>query len=158
MVRSTVSSFGGLAILATGLGISACRNLEVVTASYATLADARAAGAIERGWVPEGLPEGTYELREAHDLDSNRRWGLFSFPPAERDALRALLQPEEMSLAGVSVEIPGRIEWWPILLRGVLDHEQIRTTGLKAHRAARDDLVFVVNWEQGRAYYWNADG
>jgi len=158
MVRSSLSWLAALAALAAGLGASACRNLDVVTASYATLAQARAAGAIERGWVPEGLPEGSYELREAHDLDSNRRWGLFSFPQAQRDTLRALLQPEEMSLSGVRVDIPARIEWWPILFRGPLDDEQIRTAGLKAHRAAQGDLVFVVNWEQGRAYYWKAEG
>ena len=157
MVRPRPLSGIGWPALAAVCIVSACRNLDVVTASYATLAQARAAGAIERGWVPEGLPEGSYELREAHDLDTNRRWGLFSFPPAEREALRALLEPAEVSLTGVSVDIPSRIEWWPVLLRGALDHEQIKTTGLKAHRAVQGDLLFVVNWEQGRAYYWTTN-
>lgn len=135
----------------------ACRDLDVVTASYRTLAEARGAGAIDRGWVPEGLPEGTYELREAHDLDSNRRWGLFNFPPGQGDVLRALLRPDEISLAGVRCDIPSRIEWWPLLLRGRLDDERIRMTGLEAYRARRGELLFVVNWEQGRAYYWSVE-
>jgi hypothetical protein len=138
--------------------LGACRDLEVMTASYATLAEARSAGAIERGWVPEGLPEGTYELREAHDLDTNRRWGLFSFPQRQADTLRALLLSDEIALNGVIVDIPARIEWWPVLLRGTLDAEQIRATGLKAYRAGSGDLLFLVNWEQGRAYYWKAEG
>lgn len=134
--------------------LAACRDLDVTTASYATLAEARSAGAIERGWVPEGLPGGAYELREAHDLDTNRRWGLFSFPQGQADTLRALLKSDEVDLTGVTVDIPARIEWWPVLLRGSLDAERIRATGLKAHRSATGDLLFLVNWEQGRAYYW----
>lgn len=141
------------ALLALLAAASACGDLDVVTASYRTLSEARAAGAIERGWVPQGLPEGTYELREAHDLDSNRRWGLFNFPHGQGDDLRTLLQ-EEASLDGVTCDIPARIEWWPVLLRGELDAEEIRTTGLKAYRARQDGLLFLVNWEQGRAYYW----
>lgn len=148
-------------LLAAGFVVAlaqpACRDFDVVTASYRTLADARAAGAIERGWVPDGLPEGTYELREAHDLDSNRRWGLFNFPPGEADALRDLLEHSETSLEGLRCDIPSRIEWWPVLLRGRLDPERIRTTGLRAYRARRGDLLFVVQWEQGRAYYWDVD-
>jgi hypothetical protein len=132
----------------------ACRDLDVVTASYATLAEAEAEGAVERGWVPPGLPPGTHELREAHDLDSNRRWGLFSFPPEESGALRALLSPDETPLADVSCDIPRRIEWWPVLLRGTLDADRIRTTGLRAHRDRKGELLFLVNWDQGRAYYW----
>lgn len=134
---------------------AACSDLDVVTASYRTLDEARDAGAIERGWVPEGLPEGTHELREAHDLDSNRRWGLFNFPPAQGDRLRALLETDEISLAGVTCGIPARIEWWPVLLRGRLDHEGIKSAGLTAYDARRGGLLFVVNWEQGRAYYWS---
>ena len=144
--------------LAAALAVSACGDLDVVTASYRTLAEAREAGAIQRGWIPEGLPEGAYELREAHDLDTNRRWGLFNFPRQEAGTLQAILQEGETNLDGVTCSIPPRIEWWPVLLRGRLDPERIRSTGLQAYRAADGDLLFVVNWEQGRAYYWNADG
>ena len=150
--RPAMVAFAALA------AVSACRDLDVVTASYATLADARQSGAVERGWIPEGLPEGAYELREAHDLDSNRRWGLFSFPAEERAALQALLRPDETSLEGVRCDIPPRIEWWPVILRGELDAERIRVTGLRAYRAARGDLLFLVQWNQGRAYYWNPEG
>jgi len=31
--------------------------------------------------------------------------------------------------------------------------EQVRTTGFKIYRAA-DARTYVVNWGQGRAYYW----
>ena len=140
------------------LGASACRNLDVVTESYATLEEARKSGAIDRGWVPDGLPPGTTDLREAHDLDSNRQWGLFMFPQSEGDTLRQLLHPEELSLTGQTVDIPGRVEWWPVLLRGSLDDEKIKSTGLRAYPSVRGDRLFLVNWQQGRAYYWSIRG
>jgi hypothetical protein len=145
-----VSILGGLCLV---LAVSGCRDADVVTASYATLAEAAAAGAVDREWVPRGLPPGTREIREAHDLDTSRRWGLFNFPPAEADALKALLGPE-LSLDGQRCDPPRRIEWWPVLLRGALNGEQIRATGIHAYRAREGGLIVAVNWNQGRAYYW----
>lgn len=137
------------------VGLSGCRDLDVVTASYASLAEARAAGEVQKGWIPEGLPPGTYEMRSAHNLDTNARWGLFSFPAAEAPQLKTLLEPSEFPLQGQHCDPPRRIEWWPILLRGRLDAERIAATGLKAHRSADGALLFAVNWNQGRAYYWS---
>ena len=65
-----------------------------------------------------------------------------------------MLQDEEMSLAGVDCDIPARIEWWPILLRGRVNAEQAKAAGLQSYRSRQGDLVVVVNWKQGRAYYW----
>lgn len=158
-MRGAASGGGWLrfaAILAGLLGLTSpagCRDLDVVTASYATLGEAIQAGAVERGWVPRGLPPGTREIREAHDLDSNRRWGLFDFPPEEADALRALLGPE-LTVHGLRCDPPRRIEWWPVLLRGALDADQVRATGLQAYAARDGELVFAINWRQGRGYYW----
>lgn len=137
------------------LALAGCRGLDVVTASYNTLAEARQAGAIDRGWMPEGLPPSATDLREAHDLDTNARWGLFSFPVAESSHLKALLESAEMPLAGHRCSPPRRIEWWPILLRGDLDAERIAAAGLKAHRTRDSSLIVAVNWNQGRAYYWS---
>jgi hypothetical protein len=132
-----------------------CRDAEVVTASYATLAEAAQAGAIERGRIPRGLPPGTRELREAFDPDTNRRWGLFSFPPPEGPALRSLLDAAELPVTGQQCSAPRRLEWWPVLLRGSLDAERIAATGLRVYRSRAGDLIFGVNWSQGRAYYWS---
>jgi hypothetical protein len=134
--------------------LAACAGPAVQTATYATLAEARAVGAIEKGWVPADLPEGVYELRAAYAIDGWERWGLFNFKPADADALRAVLDPEEMPLTGTRMEIPGRIEWWPVILRGNLDAEHIEATGLRAYRARAGGRVYGVNWNQGRAYYW----
>jgi len=143
------------AVLLAATLFAGCRNLDVITESYATLAEATAAGAVDRGWLPRGLPAGTRELRIAHDLDSNRRWGLFNFPEAEGEALRALIG-SEISFDGLTCSPPRRIEWWPVLLRERLDAERIKSTGLRGY-AAKDGLILAVNWAQGRAYYWTRE-
>jgi hypothetical protein len=145
-----------LAAVAGGAGLTGCRNIDVITESYASLAEAQAAGAVDRGWLPKGLPPGTRELRVAHDLDSHRRWGLFNFPPAEGDALRRQIDAE-LSFDGVSCRPPRRIEWWPVLLRDQLEHQRIKATGLVGYTAKENDLIFAVNWAQGRAYYWSRE-
>lgn len=151
MRRLTTSACCLLLVL---LSAGGCADLDVVTASYATLDEAIAAGAVERGWVPRGLPPGTRDIREAHDLDSSRRWGLFEFPERESDTLRTLLD-REIAFRGQHVSPPRRIEWWPILLRGPLDHDQLAATGLQAYEAREPGLVIAVNWKQGRGYYWS---
>jgi hypothetical protein len=146
-----------LLIALAGAMIAGCRNVNVVTASYITLDEARAAGAVSGGYLPEGLPPGTRDIREAHDPDSQRHWALFSFPPGERADLAALLQPEEFSVDGQSCDMPGRVEWWPVLLRQHLDAERIRATGLLTYRSRAGDVLYAVNWSQGRAYLWTPD-
>jgi hypothetical protein len=141
-------------VIAATSGVLSCRNVDVVTSSYATFDEARAAGAMAPGRMPDKLPSGSHDLREARDLDTQRRWGLFSFPSDQRDQLLALLAPEEIGLTGQTCDVPARIEWWPVLLRGSLDDERIRATGLRAYRSKGGDLIFAVNWNQGRGYYW----
>ena len=152
MTAARLAAVAAAAVLM--LGISGCDDMDIVTETYATLAEARSAGAVERGWLPGGLPAGTRDLRVAHDLDSNRRWGLFNFPQAEGDALRALIA-SEISFNGLTCTPPRRIEWWPVLLRQQLDEERIKATGLRGYSAKGSDLILAVNWEQGRAYYWS---
>lgn len=137
----------------------ACADSSVHTATYANMAEARQAGAVDQGWVPGSLPPDAYELRAAYDLGNpNRRWGLFNFRPQDHDSLRAILSPEEVSIAGVVMDIPPRVEWWPVQLRGRLDEERILATGLQAHRSRDGSLTFLVNWKQGRGYYWRSAG
>jgi hypothetical protein len=137
----------------------ACADSSVHTATYATMAEAREAGAVEKGWLPGTLPDNVYELRAAYDIeDPARRWGLFNFRDADHDALRAILAPGEVSIAGVAMDIPPRIEWWPVQLRGRLDEERILATGLQVHRSRDGVLTFLVNWKQGRGYYWRSAG
>jgi hypothetical protein len=140
-----------VAALALGTG---CSGLNSQTNAFATLAEARQSGAITQGWIPEGLPPGSHDLREAHVPGTRHRWGIVNFPVGESASLRALLESDETPLQGMRCEAPARIEWWPVILRGDLNGSQLAQTGLRAYRAKGSDLVFAVNWTQGRAYYW----
>src|SRR5687767_3239827 len=71
-------------ILMAALLVS-CTGLNTRTATFGTLAEAQPA--VERGWVPAGLPPGSFELRAAYVPDSWQRWGIVNFPPREADAL-----------------------------------------------------------------------
>ncbi len=133
----------------------ACSGINAQTQAYATLAEARDAGAIEKGWVPEGLPAGTYELRVGYDPGTSQRWGIINFPPSQGAVLRGQLGAEEFPLSGQRCEVPGRIEWWPLLLRGAIDGERLAATGVRGYRARQGDLIFAINWHQGRGYYWS---
>ena len=143
------------AVIALAAASAACSGINAQTNSFATLAEARQAGAIANGWIPEGLPAGSHDIREAHVPGTPERWGIIDFPQSEEASLRALLQPDEISLDGQRCEIPGRIEWWPLMLRGTLDGARLSGTGIRAYRAKNGGLMFAVNWSQGRAYFWN---
>ena len=148
-------AYVGTACLAAALLVG-CSGPSVQTATYATIAEARSAGAFDKGLVPPVLPEGAYELRAAYAIDGPQRWGLFNFRPEHAEGLRGILQPDEVSIAGTEMDIPGRIEWWPVILRGTLDADRIKTTGLRAYMARSGGVVVGVNWNQGRAYYWTS--
>ena len=46
---------------------ASCRNVNVLTDTFATMAEARQRGAVDRGWVPSFLPDQAYELRAAYE-------------------------------------------------------------------------------------------
>ena len=141
-------------ILTLATAFIGCADINSQTYSFATLAEAREAGAIANGWVPEGLPSSSHDIRVAQLPGTAKHWGIINFPRADEEALRALLQPSELPLTGERCEMPGRIEWWPVLLRGELDGERLASTGLRGYRTRAGDRLFAVNWSQGRAYYW----
>jgi hypothetical protein len=159
-IVSIAGAAGFVRLLATAavalalLGGAGCRDSQVLTHSFADMAEARAAGAVERGWMPAILPPGAHDIRIAHDEATSRRWGLFSFGTGDDDVLKATLGSER-TFAGLAADAPPRIEWWPIALRGTLDSGQLAATGLRAHTVAGNEgLVVAVNWNQRRAYYW----
>jgi len=133
------------------LGLAGCGDLRVKMAVYANLDEARTAGAVASGWVPDGLPPGTSDLREGHVPDG-RHWGAFSFPSAQDAAVRALIGTEIIT-GTLSCEPPGRLEFWPRVLFSTVDVERVRATGFRLYNG-RDARLYAINWGQGRAYYW----
>lgn len=54
---------------------------EVQESAYATLAEAKADGAMQRGWIPEWVPDSAVDIREIHDLDINHSALSLRFTP-----------------------------------------------------------------------------
>ena len=142
---------GAIAVVAASSALVGCSGLAVETGVYETLDEARRAGAIDRGWVPQGLPSSATDLREGH-LDDGRRWGVFTFDASQSDALKALLGAE--ITASVECDAPGRLEWWPRVLRSPIDLQRVASTGLRLYQSRDGRLSYAINWAQGRAYYW----
>jgi hypothetical protein len=149
MIRAGASAFVLVLLLA------GCSGINSQTNSYATLTEARQAGAIANGWIPEGLPSAAHDIREGHVPGTSQHWGLFEFPSSEETTLRALLESKEMAADGVVCGVPARIEWWPLMLRGPLDVSRLAATGTRVYRATTGNVIYAVNWSQGRAYYWS---
>ena len=68
-----------LAVCAAAAILSGCTN-DVLDASYATQAEAVAAGAVQRGWIPAWVPLEARDLREVHSVDTNESALLFTLP------------------------------------------------------------------------------
>ena len=131
--------------------LAGCGDYRVKIGVYANLDEARKAGALAAGWVPEGLASGTSDLREGH-LPDGRHWGVFTFAGADEVPVRALLGTEITS-GTLECEPPGRLEFWPRVLQGPVDVDRVRSTGFKLYNG-RDSRTYAINWGQGRAYYW----
>ena len=129
----------------------ACGDLQVKMGIYANLDEARSAGAIKNGWVPDGLPADAADLREGHVPDG-RHWGVFTFLSADAAPVRALLG-SEITTGTLSCEPPGRLEFWPQVLLSPVNVEAVRSTGFRLY-TGRDSRTYAINWGQGRAYYW----
>lgn len=131
--------------------LGGCGDLRVKMGVYANIDEARKAGAIASGWVPEGLPPGTSDLREGH-LPDGRHWGALTFPGADAAPMHALLGLE-ITTGTLSCEPPGRLEFWPRVLLSPVNVERVRSTGFRLYDG-RDSRTYAINWGQGRAYYW----
>jgi hypothetical protein len=139
-------------IVMLAAGACAGSPLSVQVGVYNSVADARQAGAIAAGWIPDGVPPGAGDLREGHMADG-RHWGVFSFKPAEEPDVRRLIGPE-ITTGTLTCEPPRRLEWWPRLLISRFDVDKVRSTGFRLYNAG-GGRTFAINWGQGRAYYWH---
>ena len=140
-----------LAVLLMGGLVAGCDSLRVQEGIYANLTEARDAGATTRGWVPQGLPPSASDLREGH-MPDGRHWGVFMFAAADAPAVRALVN-SEVTTGPLTCDPPGRLEWWPRLLRTPIDVGRLNATGFRLYRG-KDESIFAINWNEGRAYYW----
>jgi hypothetical protein len=117
--------------------LMAARVPEVVSDHFATLAEARADGLFERGWLPDVLPDSTTHLRTSNDLDLNRSTGRFRIAPADVASFAARTVPGAPAVA----PLPG----WKQVVAGYLDD------GFQPHTHSSDGQTWVF-------FCWAASG
>jgi hypothetical protein len=141
---------GALALLALAW-LAGCSDLRVKLAVFNSAEEARAGGAIASGWVPDGIPASASDVRAGY-MPDGRHWGVFAFHPPDDAGVRRLLA-EEITGGTLTCDPPGRLEFWPRVIRTPVDVARVRTTGFRVYRGA-DGRTYAINWGQGRVYYW----
>jgi len=131
--------------------LAGCSDLRVKMGVFNDVEEARRGGAIAAGWIPDRVPASASDLREGH-LPDGRHWGVFAFQNAD-DAIVRSMAGEEITTGALACDPPGRLEFWPRLIRSPVSVEQVRATGFRVYRGG-DGRTYAINWGQGRAYYW----
>lgn len=128
---------------------------------YPSLADAKKAGAIDRGWIPDFLPESSRGIHEVHDLSPSTTWCAFEFLPSDSQELRKNLKGVDAHLPTVRrVPSPGKT-WWPAVLEGNVDVEKIHKAGFEIYIVTAPEtsvtteiLLFSIDWTKGQGFFY----
>lgn len=140
-----------LLMVLTVLGVAGCSDLKVKMGVFNTAAEARKGGAVNAGWVPEGIPAAATDLRAGY-MPDGRHWGVFAFRTSDEAEVRGLTR-DEITSGTLECRPPGRLEFWPRVLLTPVDVERVRSTGFRLYRGV-GARTYAINWGQGRAYYW----
>ena len=137
-----------LALLALGAtGCERDRN------RYATLADARKDGAVERGWIPAWVPGGATAIEEAHDRDGNRRRLRFQATADEVETLADGLPRLHVSAICASRGIPSIAGEWPSALEA--GEAAWAFTYRVAEPAGGERLAVAIHRASTTVYAWS---
>ncbi len=128
---------------------------------YPSLVEAKKDGAIDRGWIPDFLPESSRDIHELHDMSPSTTWCAFEFLPSESQSLRKNLKSIDVLPPSVSrVANPGK-SWWPDTLVGNLDVGKIHGAGFQLSTmvapetpSTNEVLLFAVDWTKGRVFFY----
>jgi hypothetical protein len=130
------------------LALQACGDLELVESRYPALADARADHAVERGYLPSWVPEGTRDIRTIGDLDTG--WFAISFIVPQPDNFPSILEANGFrSVPGETPTPPASIRSWepaPDAVQGL--------TYRGTHYHNSEPVVLILAPASGVVWYW----
>lgn len=79
----------GIVIFVAGfLAIQWLTALENPKSYFATYAEAKASGIMEKGWLPEYLPRSATEINETHNIDTNEVKASFKYQLGDTEEIR----------------------------------------------------------------------
>ena len=151
----------GIRSLGLVIGVAAilCLACETRNASYGTVAQARAAGAIQGLSIPSYLPSTASDVRWQYDIDTHEMWLHLRAPEEDR----AFLSTQCRHLAPGNSRLPGRSPptWWP---KDLVDAGRITATAYELfqcddHVAAPDgrrlgECFAAVRTGDNRVWFW----
>lgn len=159
---SDVKGLAYLLMLFVGLSfaVAACHS-DRRESFYPSLADAKKDGAIDRGWIPDFLPESSRAIHEVHEISPSTGWCAFDFLASDSQALRnSLKSVNELPVSVRHVPSLGE-SWWPTVLEGNLDIERIHNAGFNLYvfvkpetSVTTDTLLFAINWQKGQGFFY----
>ena len=132
--------------------VLACTSCERFDTAYPRVRDAQADGAIDRGWVPSQLPASASDVREWHDLDTNRGFGRVTIDAVDAAWVRQHYMPIPPGTQLVVREQRGDPDWWPQPLRGTLDHAMLQARGISLFQA--QGFSFAMDASSQTLYFW----
>lgn len=129
---------------------------------YPSLADADKAGAITHGWIPDDLlPGSSRSIHEVHEGSPSIEWCAFEFSPTDSLGLRKNLRSVDVPPPSVKRVPDPDMSWWPAVLRGKLDVNEIHKDGFNLYTGVRPEtsvtteiLLFAIDWEKGRGFFY----
>lgn len=101
IILAAFALFGAFAI-----GIAALNYFENPNSTFRTYEELQASGLIERGWISPYLPRSATDIKESHDLDTNRGWASFKYTPGDVAVIRKSCQLLHESKDGVKYLCP----------------------------------------------------
>ena len=129
---------------------------------YGSITDADRAGAIDRGWIPDYLPQTSRNIHEVHNLSPSREWCAFEFSPADSEKLRKNLKSITVLTPSVRHVPSPDVSWWPPMLKGDLDTERVHKAGFDiyeivepATQVTKSVKLFAIDWTKGRAFFYD---
>ena len=134
-------------------------------AFYPSLADAGKTDAITHGWIPdELLPHSARNIHEVHELSPSKQWCSFDFLPTEWQLPNKDFKTIDALPASLThIPNPG-VSWWPNVLRGRLDVDEIHKHGLTLYLVERpatsvttEVLLFAIDRATGRAFFYRTE-
>jgi len=122
---------------------------------YPDMAKARAAGAVERGWIPAWVPDEARAIKEVHNTDSGMRWLAFQLDPGAVEALVATLDRE--GFRAVTVSSPTVSPVFRSRLGIVLPPERVQALRLrwKVPEGARYGEYVAIEPDLGQVLVWS---
>ncbi len=74
--------------------------LESSKNEFATFEEMKEAGLIQKGWLPDYFPKSATNIREGHNIDTNRVWATFKYESSDLQSIEAQCKEIAKSPAG----------------------------------------------------------